>query len=491
MTRFLDEDFLLSTRAAQKLYHECAEDMPVFDYHCHLPARRIAQNVGFSDITEAWLEGDHYKWRAMRMSGVSERLITGDAAPREKFRAWAEVVPATIGNPLYHWTHLELKRYFGVEKLLGPGTAEEIFDICSSMLSQREFHARGLLERMNVRVVCTTDDPTDGLEHHEAILAGRLGVTVVPTFRPDAALELDDPAAFNPWVDRLERAAGVEIGNFKDFLDALARRHEFFHGHGCRASDHGLDVPYAEEYTEAGAEKAFAAARGGKTVDWRDALAFKSAVMTELARMDAEKKWVQQIHVGALRNVNSRFRRNLGANTGFDTIGDAPFAASLTRFLDRLDAEGSLPKTILFCLNPAANAVLVTVSGCYPEEGVKGKVQIGPAWWFNDQKRGMEEQMSTLADMGLLSRFVGMVTDSRSFLSFPRHEYFRRILCNLLGGWMESGEIPRDFDLVGGMVRDVCFNNAEEYFALPAARISSAESRTPRSPHGSTAARDA
>jgi glucuronate isomerase len=465
----MDENFLLSTRAARTLFHDFAKNMPIFDFHCHLPVQDIAENRKFQSLTEAWLGGDHYKWRAMRGSGVPERLITGNASDRDKFMEWAAVVPSTIGNPLYHWTHLELKRHFGImDTLLSADTGGPIYDRCTALLSTDAFRVRALLTKMNVKVVCTTDDPADLLEHHAALAADpSFPVTVVPTFRPDAVRGIENPAVFSAWVDRLARAARVEIGGFQDLIDALKRRHDFFHANGCRASDHGIEEPYAEDCTEEDADRIFQAVRHGTSPGEGEIRAWRSIVSRELARMDAASDWVQQLHLGALRNINTRFMRALGPDTGFDTIGDFPLARPLARYLDRLDAAGTLPKTILYCLNPADNALLASMIGAFPQEGVRGKMQFGSAWWFNDQKHGMEDQLRALADRGLLARFVGMVTDSRSFLSFPRHEYFRRILCAMLGSGIEAGEIPADVGLVGGMVQDICYHNAIRFFGIP------------------------
>ncbi len=465
----MDEDFLLPSRAARRLYHDFAKDMPILDFHCHLPVRDIAENKSFRSLTEAWLAGDHYKWRALRASGIPERLITGDANDREKFLAWAGVVPSTLGNPLYHWTHLELKRYFGITaRLLSPDTAEEIYDRCTALLAREDFRARPLLSRMNVRVVCTTDDPADSLEYHAALSADRsFPVTVAPTFRADFALQVDHPPAFNQWVDRLSGAAGIEIRDWTGLLSALQARHDFFHTMGCRASDHGIEEAYSAECSDEEAQRIFRLVRGGAAPGESEVRAFRSALMRALARMDAKSDWVQQLHMGALRNVNTRYYRTMGPNTGFDVIGDFALARCLARHLDRLESEGILPKTILYCLNPADNAVLAAIAGSFPKENVRGRMQFGSAWWFNDQKQGMEEQLRALMSIGLLPLFVGMLTDSRSFLSFPRHEYFRRVLCGLLGAGMEAGELPGDFALVGGVVRDVSWNNAQRYFALP------------------------
>jgi glucuronate isomerase len=465
---FIGRDFLLGTRWARRLYHEHAEHLPIFDYHCHLPVRDIAENRRLDSLCQAWLGGDHYKWRAMRACGVAERLITGNATDQEKFEAWATVVPSTLGNPLYHWTHLELARWFGVRSPLGPGSARDIHDQCSALLARDDYRARGLLVKANVSVICTTDDPTDSLEHHQALAADpAFPVAVVPAFRPDPALGIDYPARFNAWVARLELAVGTGIGGYDDFVAAIRSRHDAFHAAGCRISDYGIEEPYTDGFTDSGVRETFHAVRAGIAPEPAEARAFKSATLRELARMDAEAGWTWQLHMAALRDVNSRASAGLGPNTGFDTIGDFPVVRPLARLLDSLETEGRLPKTILYSLNPSHTAELAALAGCFPAEGVPGRIQLGAAWWFNDQKAGMEDHLSSLASIGLLSRFVGMLTDSRSFLSFPRHEYFRRILCRLLGRWMEQGELPGDLRLVGGMVEDICWNNAASYFGIP------------------------
>jgi glucuronate isomerase len=468
MKPFLTEDFLLQTQTARVLYHDFAENMPIFDYHCHLPVEEIVADKTFENLTDIWLRGDHYKWRAMRANGIAERLITGDANDFEKFQAWAATVPNTLRNPLYHWTHLELKRYFGVSgKLLNPETAEEIYTGCSARLREGDFSTRRILERMNVKVVCTTDDPTDTLEQHLRLKADRtFPVKVLPAFRPDKALGVESPKDFNKWVGRLEASAGLAINSFDSFLEAIRRRHDFFHQAGCRLSDHGIEHPFAVDYTAKDVNNAFEKARQGKKPTPAEALKYKSAVMLELARMDAEKGWTQQFHFGALRNINSKAMATLGPDTGYDTIGDFEMARALARFLDGLEREGRLAKTILYVMNSRDNEVVATAIGCFQDGSLPGKMQFGSAWWFNDQKDGIERQINTLSNMGLLSRFVGMLTDSRSFLSYPRHEYFRRVLCNLLGNDVENGELPDDMELLGGMVKDICFRNASAYFGI-------------------------
>ena len=471
MKPFLTEDFLLQTQTAKALYHDFAENMPIFDYHCHLPVAEIAANKTFENLTDIWLRGDHYKWRAMRANGIAERLITGDASDFEKFQAWAGTVPKTLRNPLYHWTHLELKRYFDVAgKLLNPETAKDIYDTCTRMLQTSDFSTRSILQRMNVRVVCTTDDPTDSLEHHLKLEAERgFTVKVLPAFRPDKALGVESPRDFNKWVGRLEASAGLAIKSFDSFLEAIRRRHDFFHQAGCRLSDHGIEHPYAQGFTLKDVRKVFEKARQGRKPTPSETLKYKSAVMLELARMDTERGWTQQFHFGALRNVNSKAMATLGPDTGYDTIGDFEMARALARFLDGLEREGRLAKTILYVMNSRDNEVVATAIGCFQDGSLPGKMQFGSAWWFNDQKDGIERQINTLSNMGLLSRFVGMLTDSRSFLSYPRHEYFRRVLCDMFGKDMENGELPDNDEMVGPVIRDICYGNAHRFLGLDVA----------------------
>jgi glucuronate isomerase len=468
MKAFLDDNFLLETKAAERLYHEYAADMPIFDYHCHLPVAEIAGNKNFENLTAIWLHGDHYKWRAMRANGVDEQYITGPASDRDKFRAWAATVPKTLRNPLYHWTHLELKNPFGIkDTLLSPATADAIYAQCSEMLQREDFSTRGLLKKMRVRVVCTTDDPLDKLEHHKKLAADpSFTVKVLPAFRPDRAMAVDDPAAFNLWVNRLAEVCNQEIGDFRTFLDCLAARHTFFHDTGCRLSDHGIEEPYADDYSEAQVTAIFAKVRSGMAATDVEIRAFKSAMLVEFALLDDYRGWTQQFHLGALRNQNSRAFRSLGPDTGYDSIGDFTMGRSLGRLLDRLDSRDKLAKTILYVLNPRDNEMIATTIGNFQDGRIPGKIQFGSAWWFNDQKDGMERQINALSHMGLLSRFVGMLTDSRSFLSYPRHEYFRRVLCNLFGGDMERGELPGDFKLIGETIRDISYRNAENYFGI-------------------------
>jgi len=459
-------DFLLESRSARRLYHDYAASMPIIDYHCHLSPALIATNHRFANMQEIWLAGDHYKWRAMRAAGVPEKFITGNAEPWEKFLAWAKTVPKTLRNPLYHWTHLELKRPFGVtELLLNESTAKRIWEECNEKLSHPDFTTQGLLKTMKVEAVCTTDDPIDSLEHHQAYAAqGNTGTKMVPAFRPDKAMAVENPKAFAEYVKALGKAANMTIRDYPGFLKALRKRHDYFHANGCRLSDHGLETTYAADYKEAEIKAAFKKLLAKRPLNEMEVAKFKSAVLFELAVMDHEKGWVQQFHLGALRNNNTRQLTLLGPDTGYDSIGDFEIARPLSKLLNRLDTNDQLAKTIIYNLNPRDNEVMATMIGNFQDGTVAGKLQFGSAWWFLDQLDGMRKQIDALSNMGLLSQFVGMLTDSRSFLSYPRHEYFRRLLCNILGDEMERGLIPSDFTLVGNMVQDICYRNAKEYF---------------------------
>ncbi|HTR82275.1 MAG TPA: glucuronate isomerase [Bacteroidota bacterium] len=462
---FIHENFLLANSRAERLYHDHAKALPIIDYHCHLSPKEIAENRSFENLTQIWLYGDHYKWRAMRAAGVDERYITGNASDWEKFAKWAETVPKTLRNPLYHWTHLELKRPFGISgKLLDTTTARGIWDECNRKLASKDFSTQGILKQMNVEVVCTTDDPVSSLEYHEQFAKHSTGVRLYPAFRPDGALAIEDPDAFHRYVTSLSRAAGIDITSYAKFLDALRSRYTFFAKHGCRISDHALVTFHSADYTEAGVKAIFKKLLGKKKLNSDEIAAFKSAVLYEIGIMNWEHKWVQQFHVGAMRNTNSRMMRSLGPDTGFDSIGDELVARSMAKFLDRLDKENKLAKTILYNLNPRDNELYATMIGNFQDGSAPGKIQYGAAWWFLDQKNGMERQLDALSNMGLLSQFVGMITDSRSFLSYPRHEYFRRLLCSILGAEMEDGLIPDDLSLVGSMVKDICYYNAKRYF---------------------------
>lgn len=466
MKRFMDENFLLKNRTAEILYHDYAKDMPIVDYHCHLNPREIAEDKRYRNITELWLGGDHYKWRAMRSNGIDEKYITGDASDKEKFQKWAETISCCIGNPLYHWTHLELKRYFGIEKLLSTETAEEIWEECNKILASGKLSARDLIKRSNVKVICTTDDPIDSLEFHKAIAADKtFDVKVLPTFRPDKAINIDK-ADFTQYLTKLGNAADISIKSFKDLKTALAGRIQLFHDAGCRVSDHALDPVVYMDAAEEEVSNILDKAIHGQPLTDIEMKKYKSQVLLFIGREYAKRNWVMQLHIGPLRNVNSRMMKLLGPDTGFDTIGDYTFAEDLAKVLNALDSTGELPKTILYCLNPRDNDVLGTVIGCFQGGGIPGKLQFGSGWWFNDQKDGMIRQMTDLANLGLLSRFVGMLTDSRSFSSYTRHEYFRRILCNLIGEWVEDGEAPNDMKLLGNMVKDISYNNAVGYFQL-------------------------
>lgn len=464
---FIHADFLLGTRTARRLYHEFAEPEPIFDYHCHLSPQALAGDRRFHDLSEIWLEGDHYKWRAMRANGVPERFCTGNGTPLEKFKAWAATVPQTLRNPLYHWTHLELSRHFGITELLNADNAERIWAQANEQLATPEFSVHGILRKFQVKALCTTDDPADDLHAHAAMTGSGLDTTVRPTFRPDAALTVNRPALFQAWLARLEKVCDRELPTLPALLAALQQRCGDFHAHGCRLSDHGLERCYPEPCTEAEASAIFTAARAGQAAAPPDHAKFASFLLHFLGGVYARLGWTMQLHLGALRDNNTRLRRALGPDTGFDSIGDFPQAAALSAYLDRLDAENALPRTILYNLNPADNATFAAMAGNFQDDTVPGKVQLGAAWWFLDQKDGIEQQLNALSNFGLLARFVGMVTDSRSFLSYPRHEYFRRVLCNLLGREIESGELPDDDGLVGALVRNVCYRNAVQFLRLP------------------------
>jgi len=466
MKGFLDKNFLLENETAVQLYHEVAGSMPIIDYHCHLDPAQIARDIRFENLTQAWLAGDHYKWRAMRADGVDEEFITGKASDRDKFLKWAGTVPDTLRNPLYHWTHLELQRYFGIKELLNPDTAAAIYDRAGEMLSSGDYSVRNLIRKMNVEVICTTDDPVDTLEHHRKIREDGFETRVYPAWRADKSMGVDDPGSYNRYLERLEEASEISISTYMDLLTALGHRHDFFHDMGCRISDHGIETFYAEDFDHSEIERIFLKVRSGRNLNELEVRQFKSAMLIELAVMDHEKDWAQQFHVGAIRNNNSRRYHELGPDTGFDSIGDFDMARPLSRFLDRLDRQQQLAKTILYNLNPGDYALMVTMAYNFNDGTIPGKMQLGSGWWFLDQKYGMIDQMNTLSALGLLSRFVGMLTDSRSFLSYPRHEYFRRILCNLVGTDVETGELPDDPPLLENLIRNVCYRNANSYFGF-------------------------
>jgi len=463
---FISEDFLLANKSARRLYHGYAESEPVFDYHCHLSPRDIAENRRFDNLFEIWLEGDHYKWRAMRANGIAEQFCTGDASPREKFQAWAATVPNTLRNPLYHWTHLELKRYFGINDLLDSKSADKIWKKAGEKLSQAELTTQGILRKFDIRAVATTDDPVDDLRWHRQFAASGHPTKLFPAFRPDKALTVDQPTAFNAWVEKLESATNSDIRNLDAFLAALEKRHDFFHQQGCRLSDHGLNHCFADFCSPAVAARIFAKVHRGHAATPSEYQQFASTLMLFFGQLDARRGWTKQLHLGALRNNNSRLLRTLGPDTGFDSLGDFPQAQTLAAYLNQLDSDNQLPKTIIYNLNPADNYLFAGMIGNFQDGTIPGKVQCGSGWWFLDQKEGIELQLNALSNLGLLSRFIGMITDSRSFMSYPRHEYFRRTLCNLIGADVENGLLPTDEALIGNMIKNICYANALNYFAF-------------------------
>jgi glucuronate isomerase len=466
MKPFMDQNFMLNSKSAERLYHGYAAEMPIIDYHNHLPPAEIAGDINFENITQVWLKGDHYKWRAIRANGVDEKFITGNASDYDKFEKWAATVPYTLRNPLYHWTHLELSRYFGITNLLSPTRAKNIYSITEELLQKPEFSVQNLLSKMKVEALCTTDDPIDDLAYHKQIAASSCTIKALPTWRPDKAMNADDPFAYNAYIDKLSQVSETEIKTVDDLLTALKKRHDFFAEAGCRVSDHGVEEFYAEEFTHNEIETIFKKVRSGTILQRNELLQFKSFMLLEFARMNHSKNWVQQFHYGVLRNNNKMMFAKIGPDTGFDSIGDFKVAAKLSKYLNKLAGEEKLAKTILYNINPGDNAMIATMIGNFNEGPIAGKIQFGSGWWFLDQKQGMIDQMNSLSSLGLISKFVGMLTDSRSFLSYPRHEYFRRILCNLFGTDMENGEIPNDFDLVGGIIQDISYNNAKKYFGF-------------------------
>jgi len=466
MKSFMDENFLLSNNIAVQLYHDFAKKMPIIDYHCHLSPKEIYENKKFKNITEVWLYGDHYKWRAMRANGIKEEYITGNASDYEKFLSWAKTVPMTIGNPLYHWTHLELRRFFGIEELLNEKTAAYIWEKANNMLNEESFSARNLIQKSNVEVICTTDDPVDSLEYHQKLKEeDNFSVKVLPSFRPDKGLEINRDG-FLSWIQQLGEVTGISITSYSSFLQALRSRVEFFHSVGCRLSDHALDTVVYEETTTKEVETIFAKVLNGSKVDDCEEHKFKTLTLIYLGEMYAQFGWAMQFHMNALRNNNTKMYKILGPDTGYDCMNDSRIAVALVQLLDSLEQKGALPKTILYSLNPNDNHVIASIIGSFQGDGIPGKIQFGTAWWFNDTRDGMVAQMKTLANVGLLSRFIGMLTDSRSFLSYTRHEYFRRIVCNLIGEWVENGEVPNDMELSSHIVQRICYYNAKEYFSF-------------------------
>ncbi|WKK58785.1 glucuronate isomerase [Sphingobacterium sp. BN32] len=464
MRTFLDDNFLLHSKVAEELYHQYAKDLPIIDYHNHLPPDQVAANKQFDNITAIWLQGDHYKWRAMRANGIDEKFITGTASDQDKFRAWAKTVPYTVRNPLYHWTHLELQRYFDIHDLLTEKNADEVYEATSAKLQQPDFAVDGLLNKMNVEVICTTDDPIDSLEYHQSYAKSGKKLKMFPAFRPDKAMSPENIESFNQYIDKLAQISDREINSYQEYLDALKARHDFFADNGCCVSDHGLSHLYADDYTEADIKTIFAKIRRKEQLNEQEFNQFKSAMLVQFAEWDHEKEWVQQFHVGAFRNTNAKAIKTLGADTGYDSIGDYKQGEALVKFLNRLDSQNTLGKTILYNLNPMDNELFAAMGGNFNDGKTIGKMQFGSGWWYNDQKDGMTRQITALSNIGLISRFVGMLTDSRSFLSFPRHEYFRRILCDIFAEDIVKGELPHDMEWIGKIVQDICYYNAKAYF---------------------------
>ncbi|UAL53570.1 MULTISPECIES: glucuronate isomerase [Metabacillus] len=466
MKKFMDDDFLLDYESSRILYHEYAKEMPIYDYHCHLSPEEIAENKQFRNLTEIWLNGDHYKWRAMRANGISEDLITGNASDKEKFDAWAKTMPSCIGNPLYHWTHLELKRYFNIDLPLSEKTGDEIWESCNHLLQQKDFSAQSIIKKSNVHVICTTDDPADSLAYHKEIRANeRIETAVLPAFRPDKGIEITQQG-FLRYIEKLSKAANIEIKGYQDLLKAFENRVDYFDEAGCRVSDHGFDHLFYEEAALEEVSAIFDKAIQGQSITLSEENKYKTYTLLHLGKLYHSHGWAMQLHIGAIRNNNSKMFEKIGPDAGFDSMNDFELAKPLNQFLSRLDRENELPKTILYNLNPAHNPIIASAVGNFQNEEARGKLQFGTGWWFNDQKDGMIRQMTDLASIGLISNFVGMVTDSRSFLSYTRHEYFRRILCNLIGGWVHKGEAPDDYELLGQMVQDICYNNAKTYFEI-------------------------
>jgi glucuronate isomerase len=466
MKKFMDDNFLLNSPTAEKLYHEYAKDLPIIDYHCHLPPGEIASDKKFANLTKIWLDGDHYKWRAMRANGVDESFCTGNKPDIEKFKKWAETVPDTLRNPLYHWTHLELRRYFGIQELLKPSSADTIYEKANSLLKQDDYSVRNLMRKMKVETVCTTDDPADNLESHLKIKNDGFEINILPTWRPDKAMAVEDAASYNQYLDKLGESANINISVIGDLYNSLISRQYYFHELGCRISDHGLETIYVEDFTEGEISRIFLKIRSGKNLLQEEILKFKSALLIFFAKQDYNRGWTQQFHLGAIRNNNGKMFELLGSDKGFDSVGDFEMARPISKFLGQLSTDNKLTKTIFYNLNPRDNELLTTMMGNFNDGITPGKMQFGSGWWFLDQKDGMTRQINALSSMGMLSRFVGMLTDSRSFLSYPRHEYFRRILCNLIGQDVENGELPNDIELLGQMVSNISYYNAKNYFKL-------------------------